>query len=86
MPWTIHNEALKRQWNFNISRPQEQVPDVLPENFQGTVNQAGCPSSISPTGNFPNVCTSTLSFPLEQFSIGTTGMKLSTRKRFLWNI
>lgn len=39
MPHTIHTEALKKQWFFNPSKPQTEVPEVLPEHFIGTANQ-----------------------------------------------
>ena len=53
MPWTIHNEALKRQWNFNISRPQEPVPKELPDDWKGTPGQGLPVMEIPFTENFP---------------------------------
>ncbi len=52
MGYTVHLEAMKKQMFWNQSRPQEQVPDVLPENFQGTVNQ-GLPVKQIPHWEFP---------------------------------
>jgi len=52
MPFTIHLEALKRQWDFNITRGQEVVPDPLPEDFRNTVNH-GLPVRAIPHFEFP---------------------------------
>lgn len=52
MPHTIHTEALKKQWFFNPSKPQEKVPDVLPENWMGTGSQ-GLPVREIPHYDFP---------------------------------
>jgi hypothetical protein len=33
---TIHDEAVKKQMNWNVTIPQETVDEKLPVNFQGT--------------------------------------------------
>lgn len=54
MPFTIHEEAAKKQLNWNISRPQEAVPEVLPQNFAGTPG-GGLPVKYIPQLEFPRV-------------------------------
>lgn len=54
MPFTIHEQAVKKQMSYIISRPQEQVPEVLPENWQSTVGQ-GLPVKQIPHLKFPRV-------------------------------
>jgi hypothetical protein len=54
MPFTIHEEAAKKQFFLSISRPQEQVPDVLPQDWKGTPNQ-GLPVKQIPHFEYPRV-------------------------------
>ncbi len=54
MPFTIHEEAVKKQMSHIVGRPQEQVPEVLPENWQGTAGQ-GLPVRQIPHLEFPCV-------------------------------
>jgi hypothetical protein len=54
MPFALHVGAAKKQMFLNVSRPQEQVPDVLPENWQGTASQ-GLPVTQIPHLEFPLV-------------------------------
>jgi hypothetical protein len=54
MPYAIHLDGLKRQWFFNPSKPQEKVPEVLPENWLGTASQ-GLPVREIPFYAFPCV-------------------------------
>lgn len=54
MPYTIHEEAVKKQMSHIVGRPQEVVPEVLPENWQGTVGQ-GLPVKQIPHMEFPRV-------------------------------
>lgn len=54
MPYTIHEEAVKKQMNYIVSHPQEQVPDILPENWQSTAGQ-GLPVKQIPHLEFPRV-------------------------------
>jgi hypothetical protein len=52
MPHAIHEAALKKQMHYNSSRPQEAVPEVLPENWTGTPQQ-GLPVLQIPHFEFP---------------------------------
>lgn len=52
MAFTIHEQATKKQMFLNVSRPQEQVPDPLPENWTGTLGQ-GLPVKQIPHFEFP---------------------------------
>ena len=54
MPFAIHEEAVKKQMSHIVGRPQEQVPEVLPENWQGTIGQ-GLPVKQIPHLEFPRV-------------------------------
>jgi len=54
MGFAIHEEALKKQMQTIVGRPQELVPDPLPENWQGTVGQ-GLPVRQIPHMDFPRV-------------------------------
>lgn len=54
MPYTIHEEAVKKQMNYIVSRPQEVVPEELPSNWQGTAGQ-GLPVKQIPHLEFPRV-------------------------------
>lgn len=54
MPFTIHDQAVKKQMNWNVRAPQEQVPDPLPENWQGTAG-GGLPVKQIPYLEFPRV-------------------------------
>jgi hypothetical protein len=54
MPFTVHEEAFRKQTEINITRPQEVVPDVLPENFMNTLNRGLSVKSI-PHCEFPCV-------------------------------
>lgn len=54
MPFTVHEQAVKKQMNYIVSRPQEQVPDPLPENWQGT-SGGGLPVKQIPHLEFPRV-------------------------------
>lgn len=54
MPFAIHEEAVKKQMSVIVGRPQEQVPEVLPENWQGTVGQ-GLPVKQIPHMEFPRI-------------------------------
>ena len=54
MGFKIHEQALKKQWYWNVGRPQEVVPEVLPENFQGTQSQ-GLPVVQIPHLEFPRI-------------------------------
>ncbi len=54
MPFTIHQEAAKKQMNWNITRGQEAVPDPLPDNWQGTMS-GGLPVKQIPHLEFPKV-------------------------------
>jgi hypothetical protein len=54
MPFAIHEEAIKKQMSHIVGRPQEQVPEVLPENWQGTVGQ-GLPVKQIPHMEYPRV-------------------------------
>jgi len=54
MPFQIHEAAIKKQMNWIVSRPQEQVPEVLPENWQSTTGQ-GLPVKQIPHLEFPRV-------------------------------
>lgn len=54
MPFAIHEEAVKKQLNWNVSRPQEAVPLELPSNFAGTPG-GGLPVKQIPHMEFPRV-------------------------------
>ncbi len=54
MPFAIHEEAVKKQMSYIVGRPQEQVPETLPENWQGTAGQ-GLPVKQIPHMEFPRV-------------------------------
>lgn len=54
MPYTIHQEAVKKQMNYIVSHPQEAVPEELPSNWQGTTGQ-GLPVKQIPHLEFPRV-------------------------------
>lgn len=54
MPFTIHEGATKRQMFWNIARPQEVVPENLPENWQTTMGQ-GLPVKQIPHLEYPRV-------------------------------
>lgn len=54
MPFTIHEAAVKKQMSVIVGRPQEQVPEILPENWQGTIGQ-GLPVRQIPHLEFPRV-------------------------------
>lgn len=54
MPFTIHEEAFKKQGQMIVSRPQEAVPDILPQNFAGTSGQ-GLPVRQIPFYEFPKL-------------------------------
>ena len=54
MPFQIHEEAIKKQMSHIVGRPQELVPDPLPENWQGTAGQ-GLPVKQIPHMEFPRV-------------------------------
>lgn len=54
MPFTIHDQAVKKQMNWNVMRPQEAAPDPLPENWSGTMS-GGLPVKQIPHLEFPRV-------------------------------
>lgn len=54
MPFTIHEAATKKQMFLNVRRPQEVVPEVLPENWTGT-NMQGLPVREIPHHEYPKV-------------------------------
>ena len=54
MPFTIHEQAAKKQMNWNVRAGQEAVPDPLPENWQGTAS-GGLPVKQIPHLEFPRV-------------------------------
>lgn len=54
MPFTIDLNACKKQMYLNVRRPQEVVPEVLPENWTGT-NMQGLPVREIPHYEFPRV-------------------------------
>lgn len=54
MPFTIHDEAIKKQMNWDVTRPQEQAPDPLPEGWTGTAG-GGLPVKQIPMREFPRV-------------------------------
>jgi hypothetical protein len=54
MPFTIHEEAARKQMYLNISRADQAVPAVLPKEFQGTQTQ-GLPVREIPYYDFPCV-------------------------------
>ena len=54
MPFTIDEAAAKRQVVYDSSKPQEQAPVVLPENWVGTVSR-GLPVKSIPHYDFPRV-------------------------------
>lgn len=54
MPFAIHEPAMKKQHAINIMRPQEQVPENLPETFGGTMSQ-GLPVKQIPHADFPRI-------------------------------
>lgn len=53
-PFTVHEDGLKKQFNVNIMRPQEPVPEVLPGNFSGTLG-GGLPVKQIPHLEFPRI-------------------------------
>jgi len=54
MGFTIHEEAAKKQMFWNVTRPQETVPEVLPQNWNGTMS-GGLPVKQIPHMEFPRV-------------------------------
>ena len=54
MPFAIHEAAVKKQMNWNVNRPQEAVPEVLPEGWAGTPG-GGLPVKQIPHMEFPRV-------------------------------
>lgn len=54
MPHTIHEGAARKQFFLNVSRPQEVVPENLPENWTGTLSQ-GLPVKAIPHYEYPRV-------------------------------
>jgi hypothetical protein len=54
MPFTIDHAAAKKQMFYDPSKPQEKVPEVLPENWLGTSSR-GLPVREIPFYAFPCV-------------------------------
>ena len=54
MPFTIDLAACKKQMFYDPSKPQEKVPEVLPENWMGTGSR-GLPVREIPMWAFPCV-------------------------------
>jgi hypothetical protein len=54
MPFTVSPEAARKQMSWNVRAPQEQVPDPIPENWQGTAS-GGLPVKQIPYLEFPRV-------------------------------
>jgi len=54
MGFAIHEEAVKKQMNWNVRAPQEQVPDPLPPEFRGT-SGGGLPVKQIPHMEYPRV-------------------------------
>lgn len=54
MPFTIHETAAKKQITYNVMRPQEVVPENLPENWMGTMS-GGLPVKQIPHLEFPRI-------------------------------
>jgi hypothetical protein len=53
MAFAIHNEAIKKQMNIDISRPQEEVTfEKPPDTWLGTMSR-GLPVKRIPDYNFP---------------------------------
>ena len=52
MGFTIDEAAVKKQFTYDLSKPQEQAPAVLPENWVGTVSR-GLPVKQIPHYDFP---------------------------------
>jgi hypothetical protein len=54
MPFEIHEEAFRKATEINVMRPQEAVPDPLPDNWSGTPNR-GLPVRQIPHNEYPRV-------------------------------
>lgn len=54
MGFTIHEAAVKKQMTWDVTRPQEQVPEPLPEGWSGT-RGGGLPVKQIPHLEFPRV-------------------------------
>lgn len=54
MPFAINEAAFRKATEINIMRPQETVPDPLPDNWTGTPNR-GLPVKQIPHMEFPRV-------------------------------
>jgi len=54
MPFAVNEKAMKKQTEIHIMRPQEVVPDNLPDNWTGSVGR-GLPVSQIPHYEFPRV-------------------------------
>lgn len=54
MPYTIHEEAIKKQMSWDVSRPQEAVPEKLREGWSGTPG-GGLPVRQIPHLEFPRI-------------------------------
>ncbi len=54
MPFTIHEEAAKKQMTWDVSRPQEAVAETLREGWSGTPG-GGLPVKQIPHLEFPRV-------------------------------
>ena len=54
MPFTIDEAAVKKQMNYDLSKPQEKTPEVLPEGWLGTMSR-GLPVREIPHYDFPRV-------------------------------
>ena len=52
MPFTVHEEAMRKQMYVNVMRPQETVAADLPKEFSGTLNQ-GLPVKEIPHMEYP---------------------------------
>lgn len=54
MPHTIHEAAARKQWYYDVSKPQEATPEVLPENWMRT-GTGGLPVRQIPHYEYPRV-------------------------------
>jgi hypothetical protein len=54
MPYRIHQAAVKKQMTWDVSRPQELVPETLREGWSGTPG-GGLPVEQIPFLEFPRV-------------------------------
>lgn len=64
MPYTIHEEAVKKQMTWDVSRPQEPVQETLREGWSGTPG-GGLPVKQIPHLEFPRVVYMHPNEPLE---------------------